>query len=276
MRSSVDDEVVAQDGRLAELGHERPGELGERVGEQHDLCPGPQLVEELGRARQRRQLGDDLGDRRHAEPVALEQVEAVPHQDVVVGLVARRAAQLLDAGALGDGDPDLGQQDALDVECHQRGRSIITRAGVSAISVDDVGPSWPRQVVAHVGVHDELGAGDGAGGGDPSARLHEGIGEAVDDERRHPDSAEVPGAIAAGGDRQALAAGAVGSVAAVEGLLDHQLDGLRRRSADPDVRLNPYTPFVDGLARVLGDRLGQLAQQRPSWSGRACGRRCST
>ena len=42
------------------------------------------------------------------EAVPVEQLEPAAHQDVVVGLVAGRAAQLGDAGALGDGDPDLG------------------------------------------------------------------------------------------------------------------------------------------------------------------------
>ena len=38
------------------------------------------------------------------------------HQLVVVGLVARGAAQLGDAGALGDVDPDLGDEHAFEVE----------------------------------------------------------------------------------------------------------------------------------------------------------------
>ena len=194
-----------------------------------------------------------------AEPVALEQVEAVAHQDVVVGLVAGRAAQLLDAGALGDGDPDLGEQDALDVQGHeQRSVGPSRRVAISPISVDDVGPPRPRQVVAHVGVHDELGAGDGPGGGDPAARLHERIGEAVDDERRHPDPTEVPGAIAAGGDGQALAAGAVGSVAAVERLLASSARRPRASKCGPDVRLNPYTPFSTAWLGSLAIALGSL------------------
>jgi hypothetical protein len=42
------------------------------------------------------------------------------HQHVVVGLVARRPAQLVDARALGDGDPDLGDEHALEVEGDDR------------------------------------------------------------------------------------------------------------------------------------------------------------
>ena len=49
-------------------------------------------------------------------PWRVEDREALLHQHVVVGLVARGAAQLRDAGALGDVDPDLGDQHALEVE----------------------------------------------------------------------------------------------------------------------------------------------------------------
>ena len=113
---------------------------------------------------------------RHRQPVAVEQLEPAAHQHVVVRLVAGRAAQLVDAGALGDGDPDLRQQHALDVERDQRrtgvhrvspprsrsaGRPVRSGlAGVVGDLVDDVVPARQRQVVAHVRVHHQLGAGD--------------------------------------------------------------------------------------------------------------------
>ena len=46
---------------------------------------------------------------------------------VVVGLVARGPAQLVDAGPLGDGDPDLRQQHALDIEGDEA-RPVVHRA----------------------------------------------------------------------------------------------------------------------------------------------------
>ena len=61
------------------------------------------------------------------KPVLGQQIQPVAHQHVVVGLVARRAAQRLDARALGDGDPDLGQQHALDVERDERRPTIRQR-----------------------------------------------------------------------------------------------------------------------------------------------------
>ncbi len=65
-----------------------------------------------------------------AEAVLVEEVEPVPHEDVVVGLVPRRAAQGVDAGALGDGDPDLGDEDALEVE-HDDGLALGRHGRVS-------------------------------------------------------------------------------------------------------------------------------------------------
>ena len=47
-----------------------------------------------------------------------EEIQPVPHEHVVVGLVAGGSPEPLDAGSLGDGDPDLGNEHTLDVECH--------------------------------------------------------------------------------------------------------------------------------------------------------------
>ena len=51
-----------------------------------------------------------------AEPVLVEDLQAAAHQDVVIGLVAGRAAQRVDARALGDVDPDLGHEHALEIQ----------------------------------------------------------------------------------------------------------------------------------------------------------------
>jgi hypothetical protein len=45
-----------------------------------------------------------------------QDVQAVLHQGVVVGLVARGAAQLGDAGTLGEFDPDFGNEHTFEVE----------------------------------------------------------------------------------------------------------------------------------------------------------------
>ena len=93
-------------------------ELFEGVREEDDLGLGPQLVEELAGAGERDEAADDLGDQRHRQVVRCQQVEAVSHQRVVVGFVARRAAQPVDPGAFGDGDPDLRHEYPLDIEGH--------------------------------------------------------------------------------------------------------------------------------------------------------------
>ena len=100
---------------------ERLGELLEGVRQDHDLGA-------LGAARrgtstapgQRLEAADHVLDARQREAVLVEQVEPVAHEDVVVGLVAGGAAQRVDAGALGDGDPDLRDEDALEVEGDDR------------------------------------------------------------------------------------------------------------------------------------------------------------
>ena len=62
-----------------------------------------------------------------------QEVEAVPHQDVVVRLVPGGAAQPVDAGALGDGDPDLRDEDTLEVEGDD---GLLRLPGHRAILVD--------------------------------------------------------------------------------------------------------------------------------------------
>ena len=85
-----------------------------------DLRPAAELVEERLRPRQGAEPVDHLGHQRHRQVVLVEEAEPVPHEDVVVRLLARRAAQGVDPGALGDRDPDLGDEHALEVEGHDR------------------------------------------------------------------------------------------------------------------------------------------------------------
>ncbi len=109
-------ESVAEEGGMAELSHQRRGELVEGVGEDHHLEALAQPVEEVGGAVQGAHAGDHLLDVAQSEAVLGQDCEAALHQDVVVGLVAGGAAQRVDAGALGDVDPDLGDEDPLEVE----------------------------------------------------------------------------------------------------------------------------------------------------------------
>ena len=128
----VHDEPMAEHGRESELAHQRAGELFERVRQQNDLRLVTQLVEEGASAIERHEPGDDVLDQRHREPVLGEQVEAIPHEHVVVRFVTCGAPQPVDPGALRDRDPDLGDEHAFDIERHDRLAGVVHRASLAA------------------------------------------------------------------------------------------------------------------------------------------------
>ena len=80
------------------------------------------------RAGQRVDARDDLLDLRQAEPVFVEDPQAKRHQLVVVGLVARRARELGDAGGFGERDPDRGDQHAFQIETYQVHTGFLSSA----------------------------------------------------------------------------------------------------------------------------------------------------
>ena len=85
-------------------------------GKQQHLRLGAEGVEEFARAGKGVDRGDDLLDLAQAEAVLLQDAEAPAHELVVVGLVARRAAELGNAARLRERDPDFGHEDALDIQ----------------------------------------------------------------------------------------------------------------------------------------------------------------
>ena len=107
---------MAEQRRHAELRHQRHGEFVEGVGEDDDLVVAAQGVEEILGAGHRAHVGNHLLDVGQAELVLLQQVQPVLHQLVVIRLVARGAAQFGNAGALGEFDPDFGDEHAFEVE----------------------------------------------------------------------------------------------------------------------------------------------------------------
>lgn len=111
-----DDQAVAEERRPVELADERDGELLEGVGEDDELDAAAEGVEEIDGAGERGKGADDLLDFGEGDAVAIEDIDTVAHQLVVIGFVTRGAAELGDAGAFGDGDPDFGREDALHVE----------------------------------------------------------------------------------------------------------------------------------------------------------------
>ena len=208
--------------------------------------------------------------------MTIEQLEPPAHQHVVVRLVPGRQAQFVDARALGDGDPDLRDQDALDVEGDERRtcRALGTgAAGVGGDLVDDVVPPWLGQVVAHVREHHELRPGDRPSGRHTTARRDERVEDAVDDERRDAHAAQVPGSIGAGDDRPRLAGRALRAERAVERLLAHppRLVGVEVRPGDQPEHLDAV---VDGVIGRCAPSAGAACAAATVACDRACGRRC--
>ena len=112
-------QAVAQQGRRAELAHQRAGELieGVREDDQLEMLAGP--LDEFHRAVQRVQGVDHLLDVRQAVAVLVEDAEPHFHQLVVVGNVPGGGAQLVDTGALGEVDPDFRNQHPFQIETKQ-------------------------------------------------------------------------------------------------------------------------------------------------------------
>ena len=125
---AVDFEPVAEQRRPSELAHERVGEFVEGVGQDEDLVPRSQVVEELASPRQRAHVADHALDVGELHAVAIEQFEPEAHQLVVVGLVARRAREFGDPAAFGELDPDLGNEHSFHVEADDL--QVNLRAGV--------------------------------------------------------------------------------------------------------------------------------------------------
>ena len=101
---------------MIELLHQRGGELVEGIRQDHHLVVGAQPGEKIVRAVERTHAANDGLDVGELQPVLLEDRDAVAHQLVVVGLVARGDAQRLDAGRLRDVDPDLRHEHAFEVQ----------------------------------------------------------------------------------------------------------------------------------------------------------------
>mmetsp|Transcript_28490 Transcript_28490/g.88624 ORF Transcript_28490/g.88624 Transcript_28490/m.88624 type:complete len:566 (-) Transcript_28490:188-1885(-) len=111
------DEGVAEDGGVPKLLEHGHGVLLEGVREEQDAGhQGLQPLEEFPGAGQRLEVPDDLQHVLQPDVVLPQQVAAVLHELVVVGLVRRRPLQALDARLLLQREPRLGHEGALDVE----------------------------------------------------------------------------------------------------------------------------------------------------------------
>ena len=111
-----DDEAMTEHGGPTELAHEWASELLERVTQDDHLGLCAQLVEEYLRSVEWFEARDDVFDQRHRQAVLLENVQAVPHQYVVVGFVPGGPCEGFEAGSFSDGDPHLGDEYPFEVE----------------------------------------------------------------------------------------------------------------------------------------------------------------
>lgn len=107
---------VAEQGRPAQLFHQRIRKFVERVGQDHDLVALPKSIQELARSSERGHASDRVLDLPETESFVGENVQAEAHQPVVVRLVACGAAQRVDARAIRDVDPYFGYENTLEVE----------------------------------------------------------------------------------------------------------------------------------------------------------------
>ena len=109
-------EGVAQQGGIAQLGHEGHGELVEGVAEDDHLGILTQRVQEVLGAGQGVDAGDGLLNGAELQAALPQQIDAPAHEFVIIRLIASGAAQLGNAAFLGKGDPDLGDEDTLHVQ----------------------------------------------------------------------------------------------------------------------------------------------------------------
>jgi hypothetical protein len=91
--------------------------------------------EEVARPLERAHAPDHGLDVAQVQAMGVEDGDAVAHQLVVVRLVAGGDAQRLDAGGLGDVDPDLRDEDAFQIEADDHGRLASGSAAGTQASV---------------------------------------------------------------------------------------------------------------------------------------------
>jgi aminoglycoside phosphotransferase family enzyme len=121
----VDLQLVAQQGREAQLAHQRLGELVEGVGEDHHLEALAQPVDEFHRPLQRLQGGDHLLDVAQLQAMFVEDAQTLLHQHVVVRNVPGGRLQGVDTGFFRERDPDFRNQHAFQVKTGNFHRTLL-------------------------------------------------------------------------------------------------------------------------------------------------------
>ena len=106
---------IAEDGGPAQLLHQGLGKLLKGVAEDDDLGLLPKGVQKLLGSGERVDLGDGVLDLPNPKAMLLQNAQTPVHQLVIIGLIPGGALQFGDSAGLGEGDPDLRDQDALHV-----------------------------------------------------------------------------------------------------------------------------------------------------------------
>ena len=102
--------------RPAQLFHERLCEFFKRIADNDSLRLRAQLVQKVLRAGQRIDLRNNVLNLLQPQSVLTQDAHAPVHQFVVIRLVARGAAQFWNAADFGKRDPDLGYENALQIQ----------------------------------------------------------------------------------------------------------------------------------------------------------------
>ena len=111
---------VAQEGGPLQLAQEGLGELLESIREDDDLGERAQFAQERQPAVQRPERADHLLNVGELQTMLVEDLEPSAHELVVVRFLASGAAEFLEAGLLGDGDPDFRHQHPFQIQGHDR------------------------------------------------------------------------------------------------------------------------------------------------------------
>ena len=112
----IGDQTVAEQCRKAQLAHQRLRELIESIRQNDDLKALTQPVDKLRSAFKRLQGGNHFLNILNFQVVLIQNTQALLHQYIVIGDIARGRLQLFDTGFLGKLNPDFRNQYTLKIK----------------------------------------------------------------------------------------------------------------------------------------------------------------
>ena len=121
---------MAKQRRPRELAHQRVRKFIKSVGQNNHFVVFAQRVKKSARAGQRGHFANHLLNIRQTQAVFGQNAQAIFHQYVVIGFIARRAPQGVNPRAFGKRNPDFGDQNALKVKANNFHKKLpATRKG---------------------------------------------------------------------------------------------------------------------------------------------------